>query len=228
MNFKYYLFDLDNCLLDIPNPTEYFDYILVESIKRLSATPIPNRHERNKFWYSGNKYLGILKKWGVTDLNHFWKHFDEIDFNHRKKLFDKGELKLFNDVRKVLNQLINTGKKLAIVSNSADYIVEYILNNFYIKDFFHEIFGLGIDKDQKIAKPSPAGILTVLRKLNYNSNDSEAIMIGDSILDVYAAKRARIIACLIKRDYKKYPNGYSNWKYQPDFIIESLDEISEL
>jgi len=228
MNFKYYLFDLDNCLLDIPNPSEYFDNILVETIKILSADPIPNRQERNKFWYSGEKYIGILKKWGLADLNHFWKHFDEIDFEHRKELFNKDELKLFNDVKNVLNELINAGKKLAIVSNSADYIIEYILINFYIKDFFHEILGLGFDKDQEIAKPSPAGILSVLKKLNYNSNDSEAIMIGDSILDVFAAKRAGITACLIKRDYKKYPKGYSDWKYQPDFIIESLDEIFEL
>lgn len=39
--------------------------------------------------HTGEKYIEILKKWGVGDLNHFWMHFDEIDFKHRKELLLK-------------------------------------------------------------------------------------------------------------------------------------------
>jgi len=228
MNFDCFLFDLDNCLLNIPHPSEYFDNILVETIKRLTGAPLPNRQERNKFWYSGEKYIEILKKWGVGDLNHFWMHFDEIDFKHRKELLLKKQLTLFEDVREALENLFEKGKKIAIISNSADYIVEYIVKEFNIKHFFHEILGLGFDKDQGIAKPSPAGILSLLKKLNYDPNDSKALMTGDSILDVYAAKRAGIDACLIKRDLNKYPKGYKEWDYQPDYVIKRLDELFDL
>ena len=50
-------------------------------------------------------------------------------------------------------------------------------------------------------------------------------MIGDSIVDVYAAKKANISACLIRRDKSKYRDGYGAWEYNPDFVIEQLNEI---
>ncbi len=228
MNFDFYLFDLDNCLVNFQNPGEYFDNVLFETIKRLTTAPLPSRKERNKFWFSGDNYIDMLKGWGVGDVNHFWLHFDEIDFELRKILIDRKELNLYNDVEDVLNKLYNSGKKLAIISNAADYIVEYILNSFSIDHFFHETFGLGFDKDQKLAKPSPKGVLKVLGKLNFNPDKSKALMVGDSSIDIYAAKRANIHACLIKRDHNKYPSGYKDWQYQPDFVIEQLFELYNL
>ena len=228
MKFEYYLFDLDNCLLNFQNPSEYFDNVLFETIKRLTKAQLPSRKERDKFWLSGEKYIDMLENWGLNDINHFWKHFDEIDFELRKLLLKQDELSLYHDVNDVLNRLKNADKKIAIISNAADYIVDYIVQKFQILDIFDDIFGLGFDKDQEIAKPSPFGILKVLKKLNFNPDNSKAIMIGDSRLDIYAAKRANIIACLIKRELNKYPDGYEKWEYKPDFEIKHLDELLDL
>ena len=228
MNYDYYLFDLDNCLLNFQNPAEYFDNVLVETIKSLSKALLPSRKERDKFWLSGENYVDMLETWGLNDINHFWKHFDEIDFELRKLLLKQDELSLYHDVIDVLNRLKDAGKKIAIISNAADYIVDYIVQKFQILDIFDDIFGLGFDKDQAIAKPSPFGILKVLKKLNFNSDKSKAIMIGDSRLDIYAAKRANISACLIKRELNKYTDGYNKWEYKPDFEIKHLDELFEL
>ena len=52
-------------------------------------------------------------------------------------------------------------------------------------------------------------------------------MIGDSISDIFAAKKANIFACLIKRDRMRYEKGFNSWKFQPDYIIERLDELLE-
>ena len=111
-----------------------------------------------------------------------------------------------------------------MVSNTADYIVDYFLNKFEFSHFFDEILGLGFNKDQSIAKPSPKGILSVLKKLNYKPEKSKAIMVGDSRVDIFAAKRANITACLLKRDINKYPNR-DDWEAHPDFEIENLEEI---
>lgn len=213
MNFDYYLFDLDNSLLFIPDPSEYFDDVLVKSIELLSLKEIPKRDERNQFWLSGEKYIEILKEWGISDLNIFWKHFDEIDFEKRKILVERKEMFLFNDVLAVLKKLSQNNKKIALISNAADYIVKFILRQFNISHLFHEILGLGFNKDQGIAKPSPRGILNVLNKLNYNPSKSRAIMIGDSFIDILAAKRAKIKACLIKRDQLKYTDGFKDWEH---------------
>lgn len=230
MNFDYYLFDLDNSLLYIPNPPEYFDKILKKSIKAFSVSSIPERIERNQFWLSGDQYKTYLKNWGITlkDYNEFWKKFDSIDFQIRKEFVPERKIRLFSDVIYVLNKLLDAGKKLAIISNTARYIVDYIIKEFNLGDYFHEIFGLGYGNEQELAKPSPEGIKMILNKLDYNKNHSKALMIGDSLVDIFAAKKAKIHACLLKRNFEKYPDGYSNWEYKPDFVIKDLTQILNL
>jgi len=230
MKFDYYLFDLDNSLLFIPNPPEYFDNVLVKSIRSFTFDDIPRRKERNRFWLSGDQYQTHLREWGVKldDYNVFWKKFDSIDFEIRKDFVREGKIKLFSDVIYVLDELLEADKKLAIVSNTARYIVDYIIKKFNMKDYFHEIFGLGYGYEQEIAKPSPDGIKMILNKLHFNPTQSSAIMIGDSLVDIFAAKRANINACLLKRNFEKYPDGYSEWQYQPDYVIDDLTHILRL
>ncbi len=226
MNWDYFLFDLDNSLLYIPKPAEYFDKVLSETIKKLSRENVPSREERNKFWLSGSDYVKLLRNWGVRDQELFWSHFDEIDFNLRKKYIAREKIHLYDDVVNVLKNLKEkSNKKLAIVSNTADYIVDYVLEEFNLNPFFEVVFGLGSEKTQDMAKPSPEGINFVLNTLSYTNGNKKAIMIGDSIVDVFAAKRANIDACLLTRNLNKYPEGYDKWEYKPDFVIKNLDEI---
>ncbi|MBN1803071.1 MAG: HAD-IA family hydrolase [Candidatus Lokiarchaeota archaeon] len=227
MSYKYFLFDLDNCLLHIPNPGEYFDNVLVDTLKNLIKNinlDLPTRMQRNYFWTSGDNYLTLLEKWGVSDVSKFWKIFDKIDFACRKNLLKTKKICLYDDVVDVLKRLALSGKKLGLVSNTADYIVDFFMNYYGLNDFFHETLGLDYFKDQEIAKPSPKGILRVLNKLNFDENNDNAIMIGDSIVDVTAAKRAGIVACLIKRDPNKYPSK-KNWEFTPDLEIDRLTDI---
>lgn len=226
MNWDYFLFDLDNSLLYIPKPAEYFDKVLSETIKKLSSENVPSREERNKFWLSGSDYVKLLRNWGVRDQELFWSHFDEIDFNLRKKYIAREKIHLYDDVVNVLKNLKEkSNKKLAIVSNTADYIVDYVLEEFNLNPFFEVVFGLGSEKTQDMAKPSPEGINFVLNTLSYTNGNNKALMIGDSIVDVFAAKRANIDACLLTRNLNKYPEGYDKWEYKPDFVIKNLDEI---
>ena len=226
--YDYYLFDLDNCLLHIPKPREYFDNILIETLKHLSnKKDVPDKKDRDRFWTSGEMYLNLLSKWGVSGASVgpiFWKYFDEIDFKHRKDLINNGKIYLYNDVIDVLEELCYRNKKIGLVSNTADYIVGFFIEKFKLSPFFSEILGLGHDKDQAIAKPSPKGILHVLHNLDYDPKISNAIMVGDSHVDVFAAKRANIAACLLKRDEYKYSTR-SDWKFLPDYEIDNLKEL---
>lgn len=230
MRYNYLLFDLDNCLLHIPNPGEYFDNVLVRTLKILinnAKITFPTRIERNQFWTSGESYTKLLQEWGASDVTEFWKIFDNIDFIIRKNLLKTNEIYLYDDVMDVLNKLAQSGKKLGLVSNTADYIVDFFLEYYNLTNLFNEALGLDYLKDQEIAKPSPKGILRVLNNLNFNIKKDNAIMIGDSIVDVTAAKRAGIMACLIKRDPNKYP-AKEDWEFPPDMEIDSLNEIYTL
>lgn len=227
MKFDVYLFDLDNSLLHIPNPKTHFDQILQESLKRLTKNHqlLPRQEDRDQFWTSGENYIQLLRNWGVEEGEFFWKIFDEVDFDSRRELELKGELYLYPDVKNTLEQLYHAGKKTAIVSNTADYIMTYFIEKFGIKKCFYQLFALGCEKDESLAKPSPEGILSVLKEFHHEGTTKTAIMVGDSIVDVYAAKRANICACLIERIPDKYPDGFDDWEYKPDIVIKSLEEL---
>jgi len=229
MKFKYYLFDLDGTLLNLGNIGAYADQILVKTLNVLKALKIPNKDERHKFWSAEENYLELLNAWGVSKAQNFWREYDKVDFKQRKALYNQKKIALFNDVKPVLEKIYNhnDGKKIAIVTNTANYVVDFILKKFNIAPFFQDIFSMGFEDDQKFAKPSPRGIFSILEKFHYNPNVHKALMIGDSISDIIAAKKAKIFACLIKRDRGRHEKGFNSWKFQPDYIIERLDELLE-
>ncbi len=227
MNFDFYLFDLDGTLLNLGDIGIYADMILVEVLKRLKITNIPDKDERKTLWFNLENHISVLDNWGATNPKNFWKFFDDIDFENRKILLAKKELSLFDDAIETLERISNhiDNKKLAIVTNTIDDIVKYFLNAFNISGYFQAIFSLGFKNDQNSAKPSPAGILTILKKFNYKSKVNKAIMIGDSIFDIIAAKRAKISSCLVRRNIEK---NYKEWENQPDYVIKNLIEIIDL
>ncbi|MFW9880547.1 MAG: HAD family hydrolase [Candidatus Thorarchaeota archaeon] len=230
MKFDFYIFDLDGTLLNLGNIGTYADQILVKSLKKLKIPETPDKDERSKFWSSGDNYFKLLKTWGVSKAQNFWRKYDKVDFKQRIVLFNQEKIALFKDVKPVLERILNhkDSKKIGIVTNTANYIVNYILKKFKISKYFQEIFCMGFKNDQKFAKPSPSGILSILKKFQYDQNTHNAIMIGDSISDIIAAKKANISACLIKRDTNNYQKETKEWEIRPDYIIESLDKILKL
>ena len=231
MRFNFYLFDLDGTLLHFGNIGAYADQILGETLERLKANYPQNRNERYKLWLSDENFFNVLQEWDVKNPQNFWKVYDEIDFEKRKILIEKNKVYLYKDVTTVLKKIYHDkdNKKLAIISNAAYYIVEYVLEKFNIDKYFHESFGLGYyDNDQELAKPSPKGVLKILKKFNYDPKESKAILVGDSMFDVIAAKKANIYACLIRRDVNTPKRHYKQRDIKPDFIIESLEELLNL
>ncbi|MFX0080887.1 MAG: HAD family hydrolase [Candidatus Hodarchaeota archaeon] len=230
MKFDFYLFDLDGTLLNLGNIGAYVDQIFVKTLKKLKVPKTPDKDERLKFWSVGDNYLELLNTWGASKAQTFWKQFDKVDFKQRKALFNEKKLALFDDVKLVLERIHNhkDGKKMGIVTNTANYVVDYVLKKFNIAPFFQEIFSMGFKNDQKSAKPSPSGILSILKKFQYDQNIHKALMIGDSIADILAAKKANISACLITRGTLRYQKEINGWEFQPDYIIERLDKILKL
>ena len=225
------MFDLDGTLLHLGNIGAYVDQILVQTFSRLNASNPPKGNEKYKLWSPEEDFFDVLEEWGVEKPQDFWKVYDEIDFEKRKYLIEKNKIYLYRDVKTVLEKIFShqDNKKLAIISNTAYYIVEYILKKFNIAHYFHESFSLGYyTNDQELAKPSPKGVLKLLKRFNYDSKDSKAILIGDSMFDVIAAKKANIYACLIRRDIDASKRQYKQWDIKPDFIIETLEELIDL
>lgn len=230
MKFDIFIFDLDGTLLNLGNIGAYADQILIETLKSLGIPKVPEERLRKTFWSSGDDYIELLKKWGISEPERFWNQYDKTDLKKRKELIDKNQIKLYKDTRRVLKRIIdhNENKKLAIVTNTADFVLDFIVEKFELSHYIHETFSLGENIDEKHAKPSPKGINSILKKFKYDVNTNRAIMVGDSMIDVVAAKRANIKSCLIIRDQEKYEKHQYNIEIQPDYIIENLDEILAL
>ncbi len=227
MKFNIYLFDLDGTLLHLGNIRTYVDQILEETFDILEASNPPEKNEKYRLWSPEEDFFDVLEEWGIKHPQNFWKVFDELDFKWRKILIEKNQIFLYKDVYNTLEKIFKHKEyKLAIVSNAAYYIVDFILDNFKITQYFHETFSLGYyEKDQEFAKPSPKGILTILNKFKFDPRESKAIFIGDSKLDIVAAKKANINACLIRREIGPRNKHYKEWDIQPDFVIEGLNDL---
>ena len=229
MRYNFYIFDLDGTLLDLGNIGIHADQILVETLQKINIDKIPNRSERNELWFSGGHFQKVLNNWGITDSDNFWKNYDKTDFEKRKILLRNEEISLFKDVKNILELIYNhkENKKIAICTNTADYIVDFFLKHFKINHYFHEIFSMG-DANQEFAKPSSKGILAILKKFDFDPQNSTAIMIGDSIHDIRAAKEAKISSCLINRNKGDDFKRYRKWKIQPNYVIEHLNDLIDL
>ncbi|MFX1390267.1 MAG: HAD family hydrolase [Promethearchaeota archaeon] len=229
MNFDFYIFDLDGTLLDLGNIRNHADYVLVETLKKLNPDEFPNKKMRNELWISGTNFQQVLSKWGLFDSIKFWKCYDKTDFERRKNLLKDKKIRLYDNVEDVLKYFYHNkdSKKMAICTNTANYIVDYFLKFFKIYHYFHEIFSMVYD-NQNSAKPSPKGILNILAKFKYTPYDNSVLMVGDSIHDIKAANSARISSCLIDHRNIKDSNRYSDWEIQPDYVINNIKDLIDL
>lgn len=215
---KCVLFDLDNTLVGIPNTWSYFDNIIKEVIQENFHLPIPSKNQRDSLWRSGKEYISILNSWGIKEPNDFWKFFDINDAEKRKRLIENDKLILYQDVVPTLLKLKSIKDlKMGIVTNTPMFIAKEELMHYDLIRFFDEIIGLG--ENQEICKPEPDGIIQILSRLNCNHENT--IYIGDSLVDLLAAKRANVIPIVVDRFKKERV-------YAPDLTPNEYYKIRDL
>jgi len=111
--------------------------------------------------------------------------------------------------------------KLAVVTNKPTDMSEKILAGLRVRKYFADVRG-GDDVVKK--KPDPVMLLEVLTDLHLLPDD--AIMIGDSPVDVEAARRAKMRVCGVTYGGIGDPDHLIAAK--PDFLAHSPAEVTEL
>ena len=227
MKFEYYLFDLDNCILLFNEPEIYFGRIFTLTMEFFSKD-IPNQEELKNLLTSSNINRFIEQKWEIKNVDEFWHHYQNLDIQEREKLIDKGKISLDSTAIMVIKKLKKANKKIGLVTNSPSYIVEMLTKKFNLSTIFDEIFSIDYDNNPTFAKPSPEGINYVLSKSKFNKRDFKAIMIGDSEVDIKAAKKANIFACLITKEVITKNLDFTSWEEKPDYVIHNFAELLTL
>jgi len=103
------------------------------------------------------------------------------------ELKNSKDVKLFDGVVEVLNNLKSKNIPVALASSSSIDIVNAILNRFNIRDFFNVLV---TGSDVKHSKPHPEIFLLAAKKLKISPSD--CIVVEDSTNGVLAAKHAGI------------------------------------
>lgn len=93
----------------------------------------------------------------------------------------------YDGMLSVLNQLKAKGMQLAVASNKPQPFVETIVKHFFGESQFDQILG---SSDNRPRKPSPEIIIEIMSVCSIAPK--QAIMIGDSNVDIETAKRAGI------------------------------------
>lgn len=212
---KALIFDVDETLVyyEGHNPRKWFNSYLKPAIQQRG---IDLDFETYRKMVKGILPRSYVEKFGIDHVE-FWKLIDNVNLEYRKALAKEGKIKVFPDVSRTLQELKTMGLKLAAVSNASQECTEFVLNLFNLEKYFDAVFG----KDYSYldgVKPNPYLIQKSLRALNVSTN--EALVVGDSELDVKAAHRAGIKAVQVLR--------FDNFVEEADYHVRDLNELMDL
>lgn len=208
-NYKLLIFDWDGTLGD---SSSFIVNSFKDTAKELGL-PIPTAEAIAATF--GNNAAGCLK------LLH--PEYKDINFavecfynNYLKNV--KNE-KLYDGVIEILNTLKNNGYILAVATNKRRRAVNLSLQAHSLENIF-EAMRCG---DDEFVKPNPEVLLSLLRELDIAAKD--AVMIGDTVVDMEVAKLANVDAIAACYGGTKKTDLL---KYSPIACIDNFYELKNI
>lgn len=212
------LIDLDGTLVDsVPDLAFCVDAMM----ERLSRPPHGEAKVRN---WVGNGVERLVRR---ALLGQLEGEPDEADFQRAYPVFlelyrdnTSKRSQLFPGVRDGLDWLQAAGYRLGCVTNKAAQFTEPLLRDLGVRDFF-EIVISGDTLPR--SKPDPLPLLHAAA--HFGAVPAAALMIGDSISDVKAARAAGFTIFCMSYGYN---HGQDIRDYHPDAVLDSLTEVQGL
>jgi len=130
------------------------------------------------------------------------------------------------DLHRIMEHLIASGRKLAIISNANDEAnVQRIIDGTNLRRYFDPII---VSATVGISKPDPAIFEMVLQQWNLSA--AECVMVGDTLdSDILGAQRARLHTVWITAHADRpAANAARRGKIIPDVEIGSLAQLPAL
>ena len=212
------LIDLDGTLVDsVPDLAFCVDAMMA----RLGRPPHGEAKVRN---WVGNGVERLVRR---ALLGQLEGEPDEADFQRAYPIFlelyrdnTSRRSQLFPGVRDGLDWLQAAGYRLGCVTNKAAQFTEPLLRDLGVRDSF-EIVISGDTLPR--SKPDPLPLLHAAA--HFGAEPAEALMIGDSISDVKAARAAGFTIFCMSYGYN---HGQDIRDYHPDAVLDSLTEVQGL
>ena len=174
--YKAVFFDFDGVII---NSEPLIKYAFTKSCKTLFGEEFVPPVEKY-LSYGGDSFLRIMEKLKLPALE-MHKIFKEIS---REKI---DMVTVFPEMEKIIKTLSEKNIKMAIITGKDYDRTVALLKKFNIDKYFEHV----ICSDKvTFPKPNPESIFKALECFGLESN--EVIMIGDSVADIVASKRANI------------------------------------
>ena len=212
------LIDVDGTLVDsVPDLTFCVDSMMQQ-------LGMPARGEQQVRQWVGNGVERLVRRAlinrldGEPDENLFQKALPIFENLYRDNTSRRS--RLYPGVKATLDFLKTTDVRLGCVTNKAAQFTLPLLKDLGISDYF-ELVICGDTLPKK--KPDPMPLLHAAEKLGVKPENS--LMLGDSQSDVKEARAAGFsIVCM---SYG-YNHGEDIRNYNPDAVVDSMDEIKSI
>lgn len=206
--YKAYLFDLDGTLVD---SEKLKGRALVETCILLGGK------------VDVDAYKTVMGRSWEYVATHFFKiakiEPDPEEFNARfKKIYQELLLKELSPNPNIVDLLIElkkAGKRMGVVSSASDWMVDQVLSQLELSDFFEII----ITKENVTNhKPDPEAYLLAIEKLSLQS--SEVLIFEDSKAGLIAATKAKCDSIAFQHEF--------NSKHDLSLAIRTISDYNEI
>ena len=207
--FKAIVFDMDGVIVDSEPLWEKSERIFMHNMG-LEYNPL----YRDKILGLNQKDSALL----LRDTFNLKISIGEIIEERLKILLQlyKNELKLIDGIEKILSESLNENLKVGLASSSPMNIIEFVLNKFEIKKYFHSLVSGECTEN---GKPDPDIYIEAAKRLG--TEPEKCIAVEDSINGVISAKNAGMY-CVAVPDKRLPLDGYR----LADVIVDNISEIS--
>ena len=177
---KIILFDLDGTLIDSTDAmVSTFKHSFDEMDFNFEGT---EQDIKNLIGYP----LDIMYKNLGVDESKVWDFVDS--YKNRYRIISKEQTTLLENAYEAV-ELASKIARVSVVTTKTRMYTIPLLDHFNITQFFEIITGR---ENVQNPKPHPEPILVTLEQMNYNKNRDDVWMIGDTKLDLIAAREANI------------------------------------
>ena len=214
MSYDAVVFDNDGVLTEL-TPHEVIRDAVRETFREFDADPSPEAVEA-LVGEDVDAIYRVCDKYD-PDPEQLWSRREANATSAQKEAIDGGIKGLFDDV----DALREFDATRGVVSNNQHATVEYIVEAFDLRNLFSVAIGREPTLDGfRNRKPNPHYLERAVSTVKADS----VLYVGDSNVDVVAARRAGMDVAFLRREHR---NGYE-LQAEPTYEIESLAELPAL
>jgi len=204
--FRYLIFDLDGTLIDSSvGVVDAVNY----SLRRMNLPEQPK--ERIV------RFIGYPLSWMYHDFTD--AHIEELHRHFQARAAETmvASTVVLDRVPEILEQLLMAGYRMAIATTKIRRHVEGVIEKYGWSKFFDAL----VAADEVVnVKPAPDAFRLALKRLG--TTPQRAIVVGDTINDVYAAHAVPMKVVAVESPYGGLVELQAS---RPDYLIKSLSEL---